>query len=448
MPPSESGPVPPSESEPVPPSESPPPASVATVVGADSTVIPSNLEAAAAVPRLEESVPCTATAVVPAGTAMVAVMITLAAATRIVTSDLSTPAAVASFSCKLEVSEKSLTLPLAVSVSTTVALPLAFGGGGDDAVGGAWAPLDTGVGGVGGVGGAGSGGGAGGGGHTTASTAGAESFSSTVTPRSLERTLRLRLATSPTSVLTSSLVVWTRKVTVPPLPWSRVTVAVEATSAPAWRFIRFTNACTSAAFSAGVSTSAADTLMLEAMAYSDWPTGAQYCRAKHTGQKTWGQIEPGSPASRLSSNALNPIDLAMEMASWPIHDCCMGGFGQSEAVAPAMHMRAVSGVHTADEEGMMPLKKSKTAFVITLQWSVRHMPETLIASVRIEGISSEMDEIPEIDGIRCGALFTPVVIASMRLDTSKAGEHQHGGAVTSIDSTLGLGVATRMPHST
>ena len=59
-------------------------ASVATVVGADSTVIPSNSEAAAAVPRLEESVPCTATAVVPAGTAMVAVMITLAAATRIV----------------------------------------------------------------------------------------------------------------------------------------------------------------------------------------------------------------------------------------------------------------------------------------------------------------------------------------------------------------------------
>ena len=76
------------------------------------------------------------------------------------------------------------------------------------------------------------------------------------------------------------------------------------------------------------------------------------------------------------------------------------------------------------------------------------MPETLIASVRMEGISSEMDEIPEIDGIRCGAPFTPVVIASMRLDTSKAGEHQHGGAVTSIDSTLGLGVARRMPHST
>ena len=61
-----------------------------------------------------------------------------------------------------------------------------------------------------------------------------------------------------------------------------------------------------------------------------------------------------------------------------------------------------------NEEGMMPLKKSKTAFVITLQWSVRHMPETLIASVRMEGTSSEIDEIPEIDGIRCGASFTPV----------------------------------------
>eukprot|EP00964_Phaeocystis_antarctica_P006846 scaffold3703_cov56-Phaeocystis_antarctica.AAC.9 len=60
----------------------------------------------------------------------------------------------------------------------------------------------------------------------------------------------------------------------------------------------------------------------------------------------------------------------MEMASWPIHDCCMGGFGHPEEVAPAMHLPAFSGVHTADEEGMMPLKKSKTAFVITLQWSV------------------------------------------------------------------------------
>eukprot|EP00964_Phaeocystis_antarctica_P113380 scaffold77420_cov63-Phaeocystis_antarctica.AAC.5 len=79
-------------------------------------------EASAAVPRVEESEVCTASAVVEAGTAMVAVMRTLAAATRIVTSDLSTPAASATFCCQLDLSssEKSLTLPLAVSVSTTV----------------------------------------------------------------------------------------------------------------------------------------------------------------------------------------------------------------------------------------------------------------------------------------------------------------------------------------
>ena len=47
----------------------------------------------------------TVAAGVAAGTAMAAVMITLAAATSIVTSDLSTPAAVAMPCCKLEVSE-------------------------------------------------------------------------------------------------------------------------------------------------------------------------------------------------------------------------------------------------------------------------------------------------------------------------------------------------------
>ena len=50
--------------------------------------------AVAVVPRVEESDSCTAAAVVSAGTAMVAVMITLAATTLIVTRDLSTPAAV------------------------------------------------------------------------------------------------------------------------------------------------------------------------------------------------------------------------------------------------------------------------------------------------------------------------------------------------------------------
>jgi len=68
-------------------------------------VIPSASEAVAAVPRVEESNACTAVAVVEAGTAMVAVMITLAAATSMVTSDLSTPAAVAILACRIEVSE-------------------------------------------------------------------------------------------------------------------------------------------------------------------------------------------------------------------------------------------------------------------------------------------------------------------------------------------------------
>ena len=57
------------------------------------------------VPRLEESTACTAVAVLAAGTAMVAVISTLAAVTLMVTSDLSTPAAVAMLCCKPEVSE-------------------------------------------------------------------------------------------------------------------------------------------------------------------------------------------------------------------------------------------------------------------------------------------------------------------------------------------------------
>ena len=103
------------------------------MLGVSSTVTPSAVEAASALPRLEESEVCTWSAVVEAGTERVAVMRTLAAATRIVTSDLSTPAALATFCCKLEMSlsEKSLTLPLAVSVSTTVSVE-----GGDDGGGG------------------------------------------------------------------------------------------------------------------------------------------------------------------------------------------------------------------------------------------------------------------------------------------------------------------------
>ena len=67
--------------------------------------MPSAAEAAAGVPMVAASEVSTVAAGVAAGTAMAAVMITLAAATPIVTSDLSTPAAVAILFCKLEVSE-------------------------------------------------------------------------------------------------------------------------------------------------------------------------------------------------------------------------------------------------------------------------------------------------------------------------------------------------------
>jgi hypothetical protein len=82
------------------------------MMGTSSTVMPSALVASSVVPRLEESKVCTLPAVVEAGTAMVAVMRTLAAVTLIVTCELSTPAAVAIFCCKVDwaLSGKSLTL--------------------------------------------------------------------------------------------------------------------------------------------------------------------------------------------------------------------------------------------------------------------------------------------------------------------------------------------------
>ena len=80
-------------------------AETVVIVGTASTVISSAIEASAAVPRVEESEVCTAAAVVEAGTAMVAVMSTLPAVMAILTSDLSTPAAVAKPCCKREVSE-------------------------------------------------------------------------------------------------------------------------------------------------------------------------------------------------------------------------------------------------------------------------------------------------------------------------------------------------------
>ena len=73
-------------------------------MGASSTTMPSAAEASAAVPRVEESEACTASGAMEAGTAMVAVMRTLAAATLIVTSASSTPATFATFCCKLDLS--------------------------------------------------------------------------------------------------------------------------------------------------------------------------------------------------------------------------------------------------------------------------------------------------------------------------------------------------------
>ena len=74
------------------------------VVGTFSTVTPSAAEAASAVPRVEESDVCTSSAVMEAGTAMVAMTSTLAATTRIVTSDSSTCAASATFCRNLALS--------------------------------------------------------------------------------------------------------------------------------------------------------------------------------------------------------------------------------------------------------------------------------------------------------------------------------------------------------
>ena len=131
------------------------------MVGSDSTLMPSSVEAAAAVPKVVVSELIISSTVIEAGMEMVAVMRTLAAATLIVTSDLSTPAASATFCCQLDVSlsEKSLTLPLAVSVSTTDSVE---GGGG--AFGDELGEGEDGVGeGGGGEGGGGERGGGGGG---------------------------------------------------------------------------------------------------------------------------------------------------------------------------------------------------------------------------------------------------------------------------------------------
>jgi len=73
-----------------------------SMVGTFSTVMPNAVEADSAVPRLEESDFRIASTVMEAGMVMVAVMSTLAAATSTLTSDLSTPTALAIFCCKLD----------------------------------------------------------------------------------------------------------------------------------------------------------------------------------------------------------------------------------------------------------------------------------------------------------------------------------------------------------
>ena len=92
--------------------------------------MPSAVVAAVAVGRAAESTACTWAEVLEAGTAMVAVMTTEAAVTAMVTAEASTPASSATLLWREEVSAKSLTLPLAVIVSTT------GGGSGGGAEGG------------------------------------------------------------------------------------------------------------------------------------------------------------------------------------------------------------------------------------------------------------------------------------------------------------------------
>ena len=75
------------------------------MVGSASTVMPSAAEAVAALPSVEESKVCTSSAVVEAGTTIVAVIITLAAATRMDTEAASTPALAAIEVWRAEVSE-------------------------------------------------------------------------------------------------------------------------------------------------------------------------------------------------------------------------------------------------------------------------------------------------------------------------------------------------------
>ena len=109
------------------------PGSMIVMEGVSTIVMPSAMEAVAVVPRVEAREVCIAAAVVDSGTAIVAEIITLPGAMAMVTSAVSTPAAVATLrrSVSVEVSGKSSMLPLAVSVTTMLA-----GGGGEGDAGG------------------------------------------------------------------------------------------------------------------------------------------------------------------------------------------------------------------------------------------------------------------------------------------------------------------------
>ena len=125
--------------------------------------MPSLVLASSTVLRAASSEAFTAVALVETGTAMVAVIFTLAACMSMVTNDLSTPAALAIFCCKPDDPgwySASVTDPLAVSTRTTAPADGGGAGGGGEGGGG----LGGGVGGGEGGGGEGGGEGRGGGG--------------------------------------------------------------------------------------------------------------------------------------------------------------------------------------------------------------------------------------------------------------------------------------------
>ena len=107
------------------------PGSMIVMEGVSTIVMPSAMEAVAVVPRVEAREVCIAAAVVDSGTAIVAEIITLPGAMAMVTSAVSTPAAVATLRCTLEVSaRKSPMLPPAVSKTRILAVEGGSAGGG------------------------------------------------------------------------------------------------------------------------------------------------------------------------------------------------------------------------------------------------------------------------------------------------------------------------------